>query len=202
MRSVLRRFTVVPALLFACAGVAVLAAGASGATPVATLGAITPASASAPASAVVSAAAGANGQSSGVIQGAQIGAGGATSPVALSSAAAGSGCWTGTIWEKGYNLLGGTVWQYNQQINWCSNGHTITSRQPANDYGDNTGLGWNWDTSYSKFTNSGGAGSSFWTHWNQGHFCLGAYFACVQNSYPWIQTSVYADSSNIYWSVG
>lgn len=110
----------------------------------------------------------------------------------VTAAIAATTCWSWTPWEKGTNAFGGTVWQYNQGLYWCGNGSGITYRAASNDYPSALGIGWSFSGNLG-YWNQGGQGYNLWTHWNQGHFCLASYFGCVQNSYPWIQSTVYGN---------
>jgi hypothetical protein len=118
----------------------------------------------------------------------------------VKAAVAATYCWSWTPAEKGTNVFGGTVWQYNQGLYWCGNGSWITYRAASNNYPSALGIGWDFKGNGS-YWNQGGEGYNLWTHWNQGHFCLASYFGCVQNSYPWIQSTVYANGAG-YYSVG
>jgi hypothetical protein len=110
----------------------------------------------------------------------------------VQAAVAATYCWSWTPWVAGYDLFGIKVWQYNQGLYWCGNGSWITYRAAAHDYPSNTFLGWSFEGNLG-YWNIGGTGYNLWEHWNQGHFCLISYFSCVQNSYPWIDSKVYAN---------
>ena len=119
-----------------------------------------------------------------------------TPVAAVTNGAAHVGCWTWTPAIRATSSLG-TLWQYNQGLYWCGNGSLITSRAAANDYPSNTGFGWMFSGNLNGW-NNGGVGSYGWRHWNQGHFCQGAYFACIQNDHPWIDSTVYANGTGSY----
>ena len=112
----------------------------------------------------------------------------------VKAAVASTYCYSWTPWEKGYNAFSGTVWQYNQGLYWCGNGSWITYRAASNNYPSSLGIGWSFSGNMG-YWNQGGEGYNLWVHWNQGHFCLASYFSCLQNSYPWIQSTVYANGS-------
>jgi hypothetical protein len=57
----------------------------------------------------------------------------------------------------------------------CGNGSWITYRAASNNYPSSLGIGWSFSGNI---------------------FCLASYFSCVQNSYPWIQSTVYANGSD------
>ncbi len=86
------------------------------------------------------------------------------------------------------------MWQYNQGPYWCGNGSWITYRAASNNYPSSLDIGWSFSGNMG-YWNQGGEGYNRWVHWNQGHFCLASYFSCVQNSYPWIQSTAYANGS-------
>jgi hypothetical protein len=120
-----------------------------------------------------------------------------TSLAAVTSGAARVTCWSWTPYARAKSLVGLTVWQYNQEVYWCGNGRTITYRAPAHDYPTHVAVGWEFKGN-GTYWNHGGAGSSYWEHWNQGHFCLASYFGCLQNKYPWIDSTVYANGAGHY----
>ena len=113
----------------------------------------------------------------------------------VKAAAAATTCWTWTPWVAGTNLFGSKVWQYNQGLYWCGNGSWITYRDPSHNYASNLFLGWSFQGNLGNYWNHGGVNYNYWEHWNQGHMCLISYFSCVQNSYPYIDSTVYANGS-------
>ncbi len=93
-----------------------------------------------------------------------------------------------------YNSLGVKVATYAQEIFWCYNGSTITSKSRTR-----------WGTVYSPLyqfnghignTESGGVGQGSYRAWTQGSFCeLAPGFGCVWNFYPWVDQTVYGTGS-------
>lgn len=109
----------------------------------------------------------------------------------VSSAA--SGCWTWRWQRDGRNALGGLLWSYFQQINWCGNGSVITSTPQRTRWGEVYAPFWSWQHIGNQTW--GGVNQPSYRAWTQGEFklCLTPDFGCVQYSYPWLDMTAWAD---------
>jgi len=113
----------------------------------------------------------------------------ATVRTELARPAAALTCWYWNDWRKASNIWGATVWQYNVEPNWCGDGTWIRSYAYTNTWASNVALGWSFQRNIQSIDRYG-------VNWNvfeairQGHFCLIAYFSCVQNSYPYVDVEV------------
>lgn len=102
-------------------------------------------------------------------------------------------CWTWTNRVKGYNVIGHHLWTYSQQKNWCDDGSLITDTSRRR-WGEVHALFWGWEHRDSE--TSGGVGRYYTRHFTQGEFKLcivGGNIGCVQHSYPWIDSTGYAN---------
>jgi hypothetical protein len=109
---------------------------------------------------------------------------------------AAGGCWTWTWNRQGRNLFGQVIWQFNQRMNWCSNGSTLTSKTRTV-WASNMWFFW----SYSGLvpggdSQSGGVGYSYWRSFVQGEFkyCPPG-VGCIQYNYPWLDMTARANGT-------
>ncbi len=112
-----------------------------------------------------------------------------------SSFAAAGGCWYATTSRSAENILGMRLFTYSQRIDWCGSGAggritQVSKTRPVNV----NAPGWAFER-HIENSNTGGAGSASFRGYTQGHFCLIAYFNCVQNKYPWIDMTVYPNGT-------
>lgn len=112
----------------------------------------------------------------------------------ISSGADGSTCRQNTMWIEGRNLVGWTLWRYNQQIKWCYKGGKITSASRLNRWGTVSGLVWEFK-GHTGSAISGGKGKTSYNAWTQGHFAACAVWVCAQHKYPWIRQIGYANGT-------
>ncbi len=107
--------------------------------------------------------------------------------------APGSGCWTWTRGVTAQNVFGWSVWTYEQQLDWCSDGASLyqTFRKRM---GDVHMVLWAFE-GHRDGTVSGGDGASYWRAYTQGAFevCVVQGVGCVKWDYPWIDSTVWAD---------
>lgn len=104
-------------------------------------------------------------------------------------------CWYWNTEVDGHNVFGNTVWSFHVQPNWCTSGYWLRSPVYTNTWG-HTWPGWEYHHTHS-WTKYGAGYNVYMTH-QTAHFCLGAYYACVDNSYPWITDEVGPGSRTDY----
>jgi hypothetical protein len=118
----------------------------------------------------------------------------ATSSGALVATA--GGCWgmIRTVFQN--NTFGQRLWTYNQQLNWCSNGSTLTSYS-AKKYPSEKMAGWTYTEigGPTPQLQRGGVGNGLVEVWGQGQFQLCAIGICVQTYYPWVDQIGYASGT-------
>jgi hypothetical protein len=99
--------------------------------------------------------------------------------------ASAGGCWgmIRTVFQN--NTFGQRLWTYNQQLNWCSNGGTLTSNS-AKKYPSEKMAGWTYTEigGPTPQLQRGGVGNGLVEVWAQGQFQLFAVGICVQTYYP------------------
>lgn len=115
-----------------------------------------------------------------------VGAGGEVSITA-------SGCWSWRWQRDGRNALGALLWSYFQKINWCGNGSIITSAPQRTRWGETYAPFWSW--AHIGNQTWGGVNQNSYRAWTQGEFklCLSPDVGCVQNRYPWLDMTAWAD---------
>jgi hypothetical protein len=100
-----------------------------------------------------------------------------------------STCKWASGWIRGLNAVGGTVWQWHQEVEFCYSGGKITSLPYIDQWGDGYMAGWGQNTTppWPKITTAGGNGQASYTRkaqaWMQ--LCL-PIVGCIQNQYPWV----------------
>ncbi|WP_276298948.1 hypothetical protein [Halorussus lipolyticus] len=106
-----------------------------------------------------------------------------------------SGCKSVTANWIGVNGSGEELYRYNQLVDWCYDGSTVSNTYRRR-WGDTDSAFWQF-VGHKDNTERGGDGNSFYESWTQGHFrlCAGGNIGCVQNTYPWIETLVRSDGS-------
>ena len=100
-----------------------------------------------------------------------------------------AGCWYQTWWRYSKNFFGKKLWQYNQRLNWCSNGRTITSASRER-WGETYWIGWRFKGHIDSAI-YGGSGYTSYRAVTQGHFEYGAGPWDIQHQYPRIDSTVY-----------
>ena len=104
------------------------------------------------------------------------------------------GCWTWTNVWVGQNAFGVDLIKWYQRVDWCINGFTITEVRNATNWGTVHYPLWEYVGVQSSW-NAGGAGSSYFERFGQGHFqstCT-PWVGCLQHTYPWHDTTVTGD---------
>ena len=106
-----------------------------------------------------------------------------------------SGCKSVTANWIGVNGSGEELYRYNQLVDWCYDGSTVSNTYRRR-WGDTDSSFWKF-VGHQDSTERGGNGDSFYESWTQGHFrlCAGSNIGCVQHTYPWIETLVRSDGS-------
>ena len=104
--------------------------------------------------------------------------------------AAGSGCREQQFRVSGHNIFGWRLFTYVRWVYWCWNGSYLTYLA-SRAWGEVHMPGWSFRGTLNNSWSIGGRGYTYYRVWSQGHFCLVEYFSCVQNSYPWIDVTVY-----------
>lgn len=106
---------------------------------------------------------------------------------------AASGCWTWKWQRDGRNSLGALLWSYFQQINWCGDGSVITSTPQRTRWGEVYVPFWSWGHIGNETW--GGVNQPSYRAWTQGEFklCLTPNVGCVQNRYPWLDMTAWAN---------
>lgn len=105
-----------------------------------------------------------------------------------------SSCWTWTWNRQGWNNVGQLLWQFNQQIDWCSNGSTITTVPFRKVWASGLYVGW----SYLGLINnqvSGGLNYSYYRSFVQGDMALGIGGWWLQHKYPWLDMTAHANGT-------
>lgn len=100
-----------------------------------------------------------------------------------------AGCWYQTWWRYAKNIFGKKLWQYNQRLNWCSNGSSITSASRER-WGETFWIGWRFKGHIDSAI-YGGRGHTYYRAVTQGHFEYGAGPWDIQHQYPRIDSTVY-----------
>lgn len=103
---------------------------------------------------------------------------------------AGSGCNEQQFRVSGRNIFGWRLFTYVRWVYWCWNGSYLTY-VASRAWGEVHMAGWSFRGTLNNSWSIGGKGYTYYRVWSQGHFCLIQYFSCVQNSYPWIDVTVY-----------
>jgi len=106
-------------------------------------------------------------------------------PVKDASIEAG-GCRAVIMTRSAYSPVGVKLWSYNQQMNWCYNGSTVTSRY-WNRWGEVHAPFWSFQR-HIGLSQTGGVGYSSFYSWTQGAFrlCLTTNVGCVQQAVPYV----------------
>ena len=114
-------------------------------------------------------------------------------------AMASTGCAEQQFRVSARNILGWRLFTYVRWVYWCWNGSYLTyvGTRP---WGEVHIPGWSYKGTIGSWS-IGGRGYTYYRVWSQGHFCLVEYFSCVQNSYPWIDVTVYP-GGGWRWSYG
>jgi len=100
-----------------------------------------------------------------------------------------SGCRELTWRRTAYNFWGATLFSYVRWVRWCWSGSYITY-VASRAWGEVSWPGWAFKGTINSWS-AGGTWRTYYRVWSQGHFCWVEYFACVMNSYPWIDVTVY-----------
>ena len=113
----------------------------------------------------------------------------------VSSAAAAATCKSKKAGLQQQNALGGALWRYYEQIDWCYSSGKITQKTvtrwpevvyPFWEFKGHTGL-----------TQSGGVGSTSFRSWTQGSFALCLpQVLCAQFKYPVVDITVRGDGTS------
>jgi len=119
-----------------------------------------------------------------------------TAPGTISPLVSGCTAWRGFRYV-GYNYLGQALWAYNSQIQWCSNGSSITSKSHQR-WAEVLQYFWSF-TGHIGESEGGGIGQTYYEYWTQGAFqlCFPG-VGCVQYVYPWIDLIGYRDLTWTY----
>jgi hypothetical protein len=88
------------------------------------------------------------------------------------------------------------VWQFNQQIDWCSDGSKITTVPFRKVYASNLGLFWTYHGLVDD-VRGGGRGFTFYRSFVQGSltYCPPP-GVCWQNDLPWLDMTARANGNN------
>lgn len=106
-------------------------------------------------------------------------------------------CWTWTVSVRATNIFGSTLWRYFQRIYWCRDGYRVWYPSVQRRWGEVYWPGWEYKGVIDRWS-YGGHGYTYWTVGSQSHFCLIAYFSCVQNRYPWLEQTVRGSGYNTW----
>jgi hypothetical protein len=120
-----------------------------------------------------------------------------TDPIATGGiTAALGGCWGRVRSLYQTNVFGTRLWTFNQQLNWCSNGSTISS-YTAQKWPSGVSAGWTYTeiSGPAPQLRSGGTGRTSVEVWGQGQFQFCLVGACVQSLYPWVDQRGYASGA-------
>jgi len=113
----------------------------------------------------------------------------------ISGPAGTTGCDSRTDGIDVYNALGAKVATYSQNIFWCYNGSTITSKTRTRT-GTVYGPLYQFNGHIGN-VESGGVGQGSYSAWTQGSFCeIAPGFGCVWNFYPWVDQTVYGTGAS------
>jgi hypothetical protein len=99
-----------------------------------------------------------------------------------------AGCWYQTWWRYAKNIFGKKLWQYNQRLDWCSNGRYLTSAS-REVWGETFWIGWRFKGERNRWI-YGGRGHTGYRAVTQGEFELGTGPWDVQHYYPRIDNTV------------
>ena len=108
-------------------------------------------------------------------------------PEVANVVAAANACKGYTLGRKGYSAQNIHIWTYSWTINWCYNGSTVTSVSKSRTVWVNSTWSFRGEIYESQ---SGGVGSTSYSHYAQGDFCLFDVGVCVFHSYPWVDQTV------------
>lgn len=100
-----------------------------------------------------------------------------------------SGCREQQFRVSGHNIFGWRLFTYVRWVYWCWNGSYLTY-VGTRAWGEVHMVGWAFKGTIGSWS-IGGKNYTYYRVWSQGRFCLVEYFSCVQNSYPWIDVTVY-----------
>lgn len=119
------------------------------------------------------------------------------------SPAAMGGCWTYSINDKAYSLLGTYLFTYRLVMDWCGKLGYIADlcdscfgyQRPVD-----VALGWQF-VRHSDFEQRGGLGKLSWQIYTQGEFrfCVVGDIGCLQHLYPWLQIKAFPNSQVQWW---
>jgi hypothetical protein len=99
------------------------------------------------------------------------------------------GCWQYAPSVTYYSAVNVRLFAYFHEVTWCGDDTTITWTSGPRVWGEVYTAGW----SYQGLISEWGSGPGFtWFRGTQGKFCFVSFFNCIQERYPWIETTAYA----------